>query len=309
MRLLHHLGELAPATRPVCAAVGMFDGVHLGHQHIIAEAVSAARASGGLALIITFDRHPASVVAPERAPLLLQPLSARLATLDPLGADALWLIHFDEAFSRKTGEDFIRDLTRDAAPLRCICVGENFHFGYQRGGNAARLQEWGQALGFEVVAAAPVRYDDLPISSTRVREAVRRGDFATAGRLLGRPYELRAQVVAGDQIGRQLGFPTANQDIAGLVLPPNGVYATKVLVRGVEREGVTNLGLRPTLENPRPTLHAETHLLDFDGDLYGREIGVRFVARLRNEQRFGSLEDLRVQIGRDIALARSVLAT
>lgn len=305
--LLHHLAELAPAGRPVCAAIGMFDGVHLGHQHILRDTVAAARACGGLSLGITFDRHPAEIVAPARAPRLLQPLSARLAALTALELDALWLIAFDAAFSRKTGEEFIQELVRDAAPLRRVCVGENFHFGYQRSGNATRLREWGAAAGFTVAAAPPVQSAGQPISSTRIRDHVSRGDFAGAAALLGRPYELAGKVIPGDQLGRQLGFPTANLDVRGLVIPPHGVYATRVVLGEREFPGVTNLGLRPTLRQADPTLHVETHLLDFSGDLYGQEIALRPVAKLRDEQRFPSLDALRAQIQQDVTAARAVM--
>jgi riboflavin kinase / FMN adenylyltransferase len=307
MRLLHDLRELQPAGRPVCAALGMFDGVHLGHQHILASSVAAARDCGGLALVVTFDRHPAAVVAPHRAPQLIQPLSARLSALEALQPDALWLIHFDEAFSRKPGAEFIRELARDAAPLDRVCVGENFHFGFQRSGNATLLRQWGAELGFAVEAAAPVQAEGQAISSTRLRDLIRRGDFAGAAQLLGRPYELCGPVIRGDQLGRQLGFPTANLDVAGLVLPPLGVYATHALVHGQVVPGVTNLGLRPTLRESQPSLHVETHLLNFTGDLYGQQVALRFAAKLRDEQRFASLEELRAQIQRDTEAARQVL--
>jgi riboflavin kinase/FMN adenylyltransferase len=307
MRLLHHLRELQPAGRPVCAALGMFDGVHLGHQHIVASSVAAARDCGGLALVVTFDRHPAAIVAPERVPQLLQPLSARLAALERLQPEALWLISFDEAFSHKSGAEFIRELARDAAPLRRVCVGENFHFGHQRTGNAALLRQLSGELGFEFAAAGPVQADGQAISSTRIREAVRQGEFASAERLLGRPYELTGAVVRGDQVGRQLGYPTANLDVAGLVVPPHGVYATRGVIGGREFPGVTNLGLRPTLREAKPRLHVETHLFDFDGELYGQNVALRFAAKLRDEQRFASLEELRAQIQRDAAAARQVL--
>lgn len=307
MTLLHDLASLAPARRPVFVAIGMFDGVHRGHQHILGEAVTGAREAGGLSLVITFDRHPAEVVAPGNVPPLLQPLKARLAAIETMKPDALWLIHFDAAFSRQTGEEFIRRVAREAAPLRQVCVGENFHFGHRRSGDAARLREWGAALGFAVTAMPPVRSGGLPISSTRVRELVSRGAFVEAAELLGRPYQLRGVVTLGDQLGRRLGFPTANLDAAGLVLPPRGVYATIAEAEGRAWAGVTNLGLRPTLREAAPTTRVETHLFDFDGDLYGREVGLRFVGKLRDEQRFASLEQLQAQIQRDVATAKQVL--
>jgi riboflavin kinase/FMN adenylyltransferase len=308
MLLLSDLATLNTAGRPVSAAIGMFDGVHRGHQHLLRDAIATARAESGLSLVITFDRHPASVVAPERMPALLQPLPARLAALAQEHPDALWLIPFDEAFSRQTGEG----LHPWTVPVRrATATG-------MRGGRIFTLAtsvpatRHGCASGEPNLASrsrpCPRCNWTVRRSAARgIRDTVRRGDFADAARLLGRPYELSGIVIRGDQLGRRLGFPTANLDTRGLVVPPHGVYATQVLVDGELRPGVTNLGLRPTLRETAPTLHVETHLFDFTGDLYGREVALRFVQKLRDEQRFGSMEDLRNQIQRDAESARRVL--
>ena len=282
----------------------MFDGVHLGHQQIIQKVVAEAQACGGVSLVITFDAHPSAVVAPDRAPALLQSLSQRIETLGALGPEAQWLIHFDRAFSELSGEAFIRQIAEAWGRLRCLCVGADFAFGHQRSGNVELLRRLGAELGFSVHGLPAVMLGGQPVSSTRIREAVRAGDFAGADRLLGRPYQFAGPVVAGDQLGRQLGFPTANLDGRGFVVPPNGVYATEAWWRGTAHPSVTNIGLRPTLREPEPTLHVETHLLDFTGDLYGQELGLRFMTRLRAERQFASLAELEAQIAQDAAAAR-----
>ena len=306
--LIRAASELKPGNRPVCAAIGMFDGVHLGHQQIIRQTVADAAQHRGRALVITFDRHPASVVAPERAPALIQPLQPRLRSITALDADTLLLIYFDRAFSQQTGEVFVRGLARDVGRLRSLSVGADFHFGFQRSGNVALLRKLGAELRFTVHSVAAVALDGLPISSTRIRKAIRQGDFAAAGRMLGRAYSLAGGVVQGDGLGRQLDFPTANLDVTGLVLPPTGVYAIRAQLGDQSHRGVMNIGFRPTLASAAARLQVETHLLDFTGDLYGQELEVSFVARLREERKFASTTELREQIARDIAEARQRFA-
>ena len=305
MKILRTAARLNPGSRPVSAAIGIFDGVHLGHQQIIRQTIADASLHDGLSLVVTFDRHPNTVVSPDHIPPLIQPLDNRLRCTGALGVGALLLIRFDRAFSEQTGEAFIRKLAQDLGCLRSICVGADFVFGHRRSGNVALLRQLGRDLNFTVHGMAAVSLDGLPVSSTRIREAVRAGDFDAASQMLGRPYNLAGRVIRGDQLGHQLGFPTANLDVAGLVLPPRGVYAVRAAARGRTYHGVMNLGLRPTLPNPTPTLHAEVHLLDFAGDLYGQEIEVTFAARLRDERRFPSTDELRAQIARDIAEAKT----
>jgi riboflavin kinase/FMN adenylyltransferase len=300
--------NLNPDTRPISLAIGIFDGVHLGHQQIIRQTIADAQQNEALSVVITFDQHPSVIVAPDRVPPLIQPLDARLRTIESLGAGALLLIHFDRGFSQQSGEAFIRKLAAELGGLRSVCVGADFVFGYKRTGNVELLRKLGTELQFTVHGMAAVSLDGQPVSSTRIREAVRAGDFDAAGQMLGRPYALCGRVVRVDQLGRQLGFPTANLDVTGLVLPPNGVYAVHATAGSQTHRGVMNLGLRPTLQSPSPTLLAEVHLLDFSGDLYGAELTVTFAGRLRDEQRFPSLSDLKAQIARDIAAARRLFA-
>lgn len=307
MRVLAEPRELPPAPGVVCLAIGVFDGVHLGHQEVIRRTMADARERGGIAVVITFDRHPAAVVAPARQPRLIYSLPQKLRALAGLGVEATWLVRFDEAFSRQDGETFVRRLAREFGRLGSICIGETFTFGHKRSGNVALLRRLGAELNFTVHGLPPVTWRGQPISSTRIREAIAQGDFAAADRMLGRPYALCASVVPGEGLGRELGCPTANLDAQGLVLPPTGVYAALARVADRTWPAAVNIGRRPTLAHGADRLHVEAHLLDFDGDLYGRELELTFVEKLRPEQRFPSREALAGQIARDVSQTRAVL--
>jgi riboflavin kinase/FMN adenylyltransferase len=333
MKIIHAANELKPAGRKVCLAIGVFDGVHLGHQQIIRQTVADAHQHDAIALVLTFDRHPNTVVAPDRVPSLIYSLPQKLGAIESLGADTLLLIHFDEKFSSQTGENFIRSLARDLGTIQSLCVGADFVFGHQRSGNVTLLKKLGGELGFTVHGLSAVSLDNQIVSSTRIREAIRSGDLDAASQMLGRPYAISGRVIEGDRIGQQLGFPTANLDVTGLALPPNGVYAAHANCRtGVapvsnqspaqaeQKDGdrrdacpttthraVLNIGHRPTLQNPSPQLRVEAHLLDFTDDLYGQELEIEIGEKLRDEQKFGSLEELKAQIARDVAGAKKKL--
>jgi riboflavin kinase/FMN adenylyltransferase len=228
--------------------------------------------------------------------------------LESLGVEVTRLIAFDRAFSRITAEAFVHQLVRDFAPLHSLSVGADFTFGHRRGGNLEGLVRMGCASGFEVHGLEPVTLGGEPVSSTRIREAIRAGDLSGATAMLGRPYSLVGPVVRGDQMGRRMGVPTANLAVAGMALPPDGVYAVEVrLDGGLLRPGVLNIGERPTLRAPLPTRRFEVHLIDFEGDLYERELEVVFRRRLRDEKRFESMAALEVQIRRDIEAAGELL--
>jgi riboflavin kinase / FMN adenylyltransferase len=304
MKLIHTAMELKPGDRKVCLAIGFFDGVHLGHQQIIRQTIADAQQHEAVALVITFDRHPNTVVAPQRVPPLIYSLSQKVRVVNSLGVDALLLIHFDEPFSRQSGEAFIRGLARDLGQVHSLCVGATFTFGHKRGGNVALLKSLGAELRFTVHGLAAVSLDGQTVSSTRIREAILAGDLDLASQMLGRAYSLAGPVVRGDGLGRQIGFPTANIDVAGLALPPRGVYAAHATVRGRTHRAVINIGFRPTVRSAAPELRVEAHLLDFTGVLYGDELEVTFVERLRDEIQFASLPELRDQIARDIQQAR-----
>jgi riboflavin kinase/FMN adenylyltransferase len=307
MNVIHQPSDLTAEARPVCAAIGVLDGVHLGHQHVLRQMLDEARSHGGRSVAITFDRHPNSVLAPDRAPRLIYSLRKKLEVLAGLGIHTALVYHFDLPFSQQTGEEFVRRLAGALGRLQSLSVGQQFMFGKGRSGDLALLAKLGQELGFSVHGVAPVRLAGKIISSTRIREAVRSGDFPEADRMLGRPYSLEGRVVQGDQLGRELGFPTANLDTADLVLPPQGVYAVRAVVRGQTHKGVLNIGRRPSLERAFPKMQIEAHLLDFTGDLYGLIMEIIFVAHLRPEHRFPSREALQQQIAQDIASARTRL--
>ncbi|MGA9452923.1 MAG: bifunctional riboflavin kinase/FAD synthetase [Verrucomicrobiia bacterium] len=304
MKIIHAANELKPAGRKVCLAIGFFDGVHLGHQQIIRQTITDARQHDAIALVLTFDRHPNSVVAPDQAPPLIYSLPQKLRAIESLGADTLLLMHFDEKFSRQTGEGFIRRLVGDLGKIQSLCVGSDFVFGYQRGGNVALLKKLGDKTGFTVHGLAAVSLDGRIVSSTRIREAIQAGELDAASQMLGRPYAISGRVVAGDRVGRQLGFPTANLDVAGLILPPNGVYAGLAKVKKNPHRVALNIGFRPTMASAARQLRVEAHLLDFSGNLYGEELTVEIGGKLRAERKFASSAELHRQILRDIAVLR-----
>lgn len=306
MKVFRTAAEVRPGGRPVCVAIGVFDGVHLGHQQVIRQTLTDAGLHEALAVVITFDRHPNSVVAPDRVPPLIYSLPQKLRTIASLGVDGTWLIPFDADFSRQTGDAFIRELAREVGHLHSVCVGSEFTFGWKRSGNVALLTKLGAELGFVVHGLSAVALDGQVVSSTRVREAIRTGQLDAAAQMLGRGYSFAGEVIEGRRIGRQLGFPTANLDTRGLVLPPAGVYAAHAFTLGRVFRAAVNIGLRPTLADPTPSVQVEAHLLDFSEDLYGREVELGLVARLRAEQKFGSREELRSQIARDVQSARDL---
>ncbi|MBI3417037.1 MAG: bifunctional riboflavin kinase/FAD synthetase [Verrucomicrobia bacterium] len=308
MRVIARAEELSPGARKVCAAIGVFDGVHLGHQQVIRQTVADARQVEGVALVITFDRHPSSVVAPERTPPLIYSLPQKLRAIESLGAEATLLIEFTREFSQIPAEEFIRQLAHQFGSIYSLCVGSAFTFGHKRGGNVELLRRLGQELNFIVHGISSLALDGKIVSSTRIREAIKQGRLDAASQMIGRSYSVAGKVVRGDGIGRQLGFPTANIDCAALLLPPNGVYAVHARTNGQSHRAVANIGLRPTLVSPAPRLQVEAHLLDFSGDLYGEELEIIFDAKLRDEQKFSSCEELTAQIARDLAEARRIFS-
>ena len=300
MKVIRAASELNPSGRKVCLAIGFFDGVHLGHQQIIRQTMADARQHEAISLVITFDSHPSTAVAPGRVPPLIYSLPQKLRAIEALGTDRLLQIHFDRAFSEQSGEAFIRGLVRDLGQVQSLCVGANFLFGHKRSGDVQLLKRLGAELGFVVHGLAAVSLDGKAVSSTRIREAIRSGDLDGASQMLGRTYSVCGTVVRGDGLGRKLGFPTANLDATGLALPPNGVYAVHAETGGRRYRSVLNIGRRPTLESATPQLRVEAHLVDFAGDLYGSELEVSFCERLRPERKFESVGELREQIARDI---------
>ena len=307
-----------PAPRHGTAAtIGAYDGVHLGHQAVLRELRRLADARGLETVVVTFDRHPASVVRPESAPKLLTDLDQKLEALAATGdVDHTVVVPFDYARSHEEPEDFVREVLVDGVGARLVVVGEDFHFGHRRRGNVALLRDVGAQLGFETVGlglvARPAAGDGAhqPVSSTAIRRLVAAGEVEAAASLLGRPFELRGVVAAGDRRGRELGYPTANVEVeATLILPGEGIYAGWYQrPDGSVHEAAISVGRRPTFgDGTRPPV-VEAYLLDFDADLYGERARVRFAVRLRDEERFASVDDLVAQMARDVEDARDALA-
>ncbi|MBT4302701.1 MAG: bifunctional riboflavin kinase/FAD synthetase [Actinobacteria bacterium] len=290
--------------------IGAYDGVHRGHRKVIAEVCRLAEERGLGSAVVTFDRHPASVVRPESAPLLLTDLEQKLELLAATGVDQTLVVPFDEQRAAETAEDFVTNVLVGCLKVKLIVVGEDFHFGFRRLGNVALLREMGQALGFAVTGLGLVGMDGEPardheqVSSTFIRRALGRGDLDRANAMLGRPYEVRGTVIKGDQRGRTLGFPTANVRVDGsILLPADGVYAGRVeLPSGERRDAALSLGTRPHFFNDGDLL-LEAHLIDFSGDLYGQEVNVSFEKNLRPQQKFENLEALVAQLEKDVASA------
>jgi riboflavin kinase/FMN adenylyltransferase len=305
MKIIRAANELKAEGKKICLAIGFFDGVHLGHQQIIRQTISDARQHDAIAVVLTFDRHPNSIVAPDRVPPLIYSLPQKLRAIESLGADALFLIQFDKKFSEQTGKEFIRNLSHDLGKVHSVCVGADFVFGHKRSGDVALLKKLGAELNFSVHGLAAISLDGEVVSSTRIRETIRAGDFDAASQMLGRTYAISGRVVEGDRLGHKLGFPTANLDAANLILPPNGVYSGCTKLKGLFYRVALNIGLRPTVASAKPQLRVEAHLLDFDGKLYGEDLEIEIGEKLREECKFASPEKLREQIVLDIAQVKS----
>jgi riboflavin kinase/FMN adenylyltransferase len=295
--------------------IGAYDGVHLGHRTVIATCRRLAGERGLATAVVTFDRHPATVVRPDSAPRLLTDLDQKLELLSETGVDYVYVLAFDEARAKESAEDFVEEILTGCLNAKVVAVGADFHFGHRRRGTVELLRRLGRDLGFDVVGlelvgtdgdAAP---DGEAVSSTAVRQALAEGDLERANRLLGRTYELRGTVVPGDRRGRSWGFPTANVAVPdGMQLPADGIYAGwYVRPDGETHPAALSLGRRPTIYDAQPFSLLEAHLLGFDGDLYGERAAVRFVARLRGEVRFDSIDALVDQIRVDCDDARRIL--
>ncbi len=285
--------------------MGNFDGVHLGHQAVIGRAVEEARSRGGRAVAATFDPHPRAVLRPGEEPKLLTTPEVREELLLECGVDEVRKITFDRKLSKKSPGEFVHDVLIGKLSAGVVVVGENFRFGHKAAGDFGELRRCMRETGGEAVAV-PLLALGEGISSSRVRDLVAAGEVREAARLLGRPYFLRGEVVVGDRRGRTIGFPTANvlTDPRALV-PGQGVYAGHVTVGDTRCAACTNVGVAPTFD--RRERKVEAHLLDYDGDLYGKVVDVSFIERLRLEKRFSGIEELKAQIARDVEAAREVV--
>jgi len=307
MRVLRSIEGLAEIQGPVVIAAGVFDGMHLGHQAVLSEALRESKKIGATAVALTFDPHPTTVLRPDAVPGLLTPTPFKLRLMERMGVTHALVVTFDKDFAALQAEDFVEQLCAAANPLAGICIGKGWAFGNQRRGNIDLLRQLGREKKFFTCEVPPVRIDDMVISSTTIRLALSEGRLSDAVQLLGRDHTIAGPVLRGAGLGRQIGFPTANLATDHLQLPPDGVYAVEVLVEGKPHPGVANLGIRPTVDKTRTRL-LEIHLFDYAGDLYDREVEVRLKHFLRREQRFDSLDLLKSQIARDAEAAREFLA-
>ena len=313
--LIIHETDSAPADgQRSVITIGAYDGVHRGHQAVIAQVRNEAARLGCRSVVVTFDRHPASVVRPESAPKLLTDIDQKMAALAATGVDATFVVRFDADAAQEDPADFVRRVLVDTLRAQLIVVGEDFHFGYKRGGNVALLRELGKEHDFEVVPVQLIERPDgvaEPVSSTSIRRALAGGQVEVAANLLGRPFSVSGVVVHGDKRGRTIGFPTANIEVPNaMCLPADGVYSGIVQrADGSSHVCAINLGRRPTFFEHADHSLLEAHLLDFDGDLYGERVSVTFEHFLRSERKFEGLESIKTQLQLDVAAARAAGTT
>lgn len=305
MKLIRGLQALRQDTRGCAVTVGAYDGIHLGHQALIARARERARQRSSLALMLTFEPTPREYFAPDSPPARLTSLRERWRVVDRLGLERLLLLRFDERLRTMTADAFSRLLAQGLG-ASVVVVGHDFKFGHGGEATAEVLADAGRRLGFVVEVVEPVSVEGERVSSSGVRAALARGDFERAARSLGRPYSMIGRVRRGERLGRKLGFATANLALERLRSPVQGIFAVRVRgVAAAAMPGVASLGTRPAVGGIMPLL--EAHVFDFEGDLYGREIEVEFVAKLRDERDFATLDDLAEQMNLDAAQARRIL--
>jgi len=309
METLTDIADLKRVRGPLHLAIGVFDGVHRGHQAVVEAANRSAAESGGSVVVVTFDPHPIELLSPGNAPRLLTASAHKLHILERhLGVGHVLVVPFTRDFADQTGEEFVASLI-GAAPtggISRICVGRGWQFGKGRSGDTALLEALGERFGFDVSGVETVEVKGMRVSSTRIREAVGAGDFEVAAALLGRVYTVFGTVIRGRQLGRTIGFPTANLTVHSEQLPPTGVYAVTATGSGDSWNGVANLGYRPTIDGGEVKRLLEVHLFGLDSDIYGEDLEVEFVEFIRPEQKFEGLEALKEQISRDAESARRI---
>ncbi len=306
MEIIRDLDALGRHPYPV-VTLGNFDGVHRGHRAILKALIDRARAAGGTAFAVTFDPLPAKFLVPERAPKLILAPEDKLELLRHSGIDGVIVLAFTRALSELTPREFVRDYLLGKIGAREVVVGHSVSFGHNRAGNAAVMVELGREFGFDTMVVGPVKVGGVEVSSTKMRDLILAGDMRAAAELLGRCHFLHGVVVRGRERGRTIGFPTANLESETECIPPDGVYATRVILREGALASITNIGMRPTFAETARSV--ETHIFDFDRDLYGERIKLELVERIRSERRFDSADALRKQIVADIGRAREILKT
>lgn len=306
MRVYASIEELAGSNERLAVTIGFYDGVHCGHRRVLAELVALAKEHGALSAVITFNPHPRCVVEGGASPPSLISIEHKLKLIEAAGVDICLVLPFDAELMRLDAREFMSVYLRSRLKIAAVCVGSDFVFGRGREGDAEMLKSMGEEAGFAVTSVPQVTVDGRVVSSTAIREAILSGDLATASKLLGRPYSILGTIVAGLALGRMLGYPTANLDPHHEAIPPEGVYAVTAAVRSVSRRGLLYIGRRPTFGGGELTI--EVYLMDFDGMIYGEEIEVAFVSKIRDDMRFGSKDELAARIGEDLRAAERIFA-
>lgn len=307
MKIIRNIDDITEELTGSIVTIGNFDGIHLGHRELFRKLVREAREKNTQSVVITFDPHPQKIIHPERRPFfLLTPLEEKLSLIKSCDVDVVILIPFSIEFARTTAEEFVENILWKKLRLSKLIVGYDYVFGKGKGGNAKFLKTSGRKLGFQVEEIGAVKSDGIISSSTAIRLAILDGNVKQASEMLGRPYGVTGTVVKGYRRGTDMGYPTANIK-SEKVIPATGVYAIIAEFEGIRRPGVINIGYNPTFGNEE--ISAEVHLLDFKGDIYGREITILFIARLRDEIKFNNPEELGRQIEMDIKRAREILSS
>ena len=306
MEIIRDLEAMTRHPYPVVTP-GNFDGVHLGHRAILKAAIDRARAAGGTAFALTYDPLPAKLLVPDRAPRLILVPEDKLELLRLSGLDGVIVVNFTRELSMIEPRDFVRDYFLGRIGAREVVIGHSVNFGHNRAGNASVMVELGREFGFDTTVVGPVKVAGIEVSSTKVRELITTGEVRAAAKLLGRYHFLHGRVVRGRERGRTIGFPTANLESETECLPPDGVYATRVILGDGAFGSITNLGMRPTFAETARSI--EAHIFDFNRDIYGERIKLELIERIRPEKKFDSAEALKNQIALDLARAKEILAS
>ncbi len=308
MRIFRKLDAL-PTFKNSILTIGTYDGVHFGHQQIVHRINELAAEHQGESILITFHPHPRTIVNTSQAVQLLSPLEEKLSLLKKYGVDNVVVVPFTRAFSAQSPEAYIRDFLVQKFSPKIIVIGYDHRFGNKRKGDIGLLEKMSSEFKYEVEQISPQAIDDLAVSSTKIRNALAAGDVKKAANYLGHPYEIRGVVTRGKQLGRRIGFPTANvqSEDQDKLIPKNGVYAVKVKVRETEHMGMLNIGIRPTVDDSR-LVSIEVNIFDFDLNVYGDKISIQLIDQLREEKKFGDLQELIAQLQRDEQLSRKILS-
>ena len=305
IEILHGVERLMGVEGPVSLALGVFDGVHIGHQKVIETAVQRAHECGGKAIVVTFEPHPIQVLAPEKAPMrILATVEHKALLLEKLDVDVLLVAEFTPDFAKQSASDFFSLIHHPQ--LHSIAVGEDWKFGKGRDGDGSFLRRKGSELNVQIDLVPAVKVAGERASSTRIRQALRDGNIAAASEMLGRPYTVMGKVVTGRQLGRTIGFPTANIEVRGEQLPPSGVWAVRAHIDGSWRQGIANLGKRPTVEQENVQRLLEVFIFDWEGNLYGKDLQVEFGKFIRPEKKFNGVDELMAQITKDVEMVKQL---